>query len=376
MSASPGLGEQAPGAVDGPRKLHVEVTTRCNLACGMCLRNAWDEVAGDMAAETLRVLVEQFAALPSAQAVQFSGFGEPLAHPGIVEFVHSAAEAGLTTELVTNGALFTRELGIALIDAGLECLTVSACGETGLLPEARWNLSFLRGRPMSAGRGLPKVRLHAVITRSNVQTLPHLRSMAMAIGATEISLSHLLPHTPEMAEQALYGSRLPAARAAPGTPPATWAPHIILPPLEWSPAESRAVAGLLAGQPHVTLGRTTIDFGHTACPFVEEDRAAIGWRGDLAPCLPLLHTHPVVTRQRSRLVRQWHVGNITETPLPMLWRSPDYTEFRCRVRDFSFPPCPNCGGCEMIDANESDCYGNPFPVCGDCLYARGLVRCP
>ncbi len=376
MSATPEPTEQPRTAADGPRKLHVEVTTRCNLACDMCLRNAWDESGGDMAAETFRVLVEQFSTLPSARAVQFSGFGEPLCHPRIIEFVRRATEARLMTEIITNGALFTRELGAELVEAGLERLTVSACGETGLLPEARRNLSFLRGRPLSAGRGLPKVRLHAVITRSNVEALPHLRSMAMAIGATEISLSHLLPHTAQMAEQTLYGSRLPVASAAPGTPPSAWAPHIALPQLEWSPAESQAIAGLLAGQPHVTVGRTRIDFGHSACPFVEEDRAAIGWRGDLAPCLPLLHTHPVVTRNRSRLVRHWHVGNIAETPLPELWRSRDYAAFRQRVRDFAFPPCPNCGGCEMIDANESDCYGNPFPVCGDCLYARGLVRCP
>jgi MoaA/NifB/PqqE/SkfB family radical SAM enzyme len=376
MSASQGFAEERRPTADGPRKLHVEVTTRCNLSCDMCLRNAWDESGRDMSGETFDALLAQFSPLPSAEAVQFSGFGEPLCHARIVEFVRRATEAGLTTEIVTNGALFTRELGSALVDAGLKRLTVSACGEAGLLPEARRNLSFLRGRPLSAGRGLPQVRLHAVITRSNLQTLLHLRSMAMSIGATEISLSHLLPHTAEMAEQALYGSRLPAARAAPGTPPGAWAPHIILPQVEWSPAESRAIAGLLAGQPHVTVGRTRIDFGHSTCPFVEEERAAIGWRGDLSPCLPLLHTHPVITRNRSRLVRHWHVGNITETPLPELWRSPGYATFRQRVRDFAFPPCPNCGGCEMIGSNEADCYGNPFPVCGDCLYARGLVRCP
>lgn len=376
MSITPTSGARPPAAADGPRKLHLEVTTRCNLACDMCVRNAWDEAGGDISGGTFSALLDQFSALPSAEAVQFSGFGEPLSHPDIVEFVRRAAQAGLTTEIVTNGALFTRELGVALVDAGLERLTVSACGETGLLPESRRNLSFLRGRPLSAGRGLPKVRLHAVITRRNVQMLPRLRSMAMAIGATEISLSHLLPHTQQMAEQALYGSRLPAAGAAPGTPPAAWAPHIALPALEWGPLESQAIAALLAGQPHVTLGRTQIDFGHSLCPFVEEDRAVIGWRGDLAPCLPLLHTHPVVTRQRSRLVKHWHVGNITQIQLAELWQSPEYAGFRQRVADFSFPPCPNCGGCEMIGSNESDCYGNPFPVCGDCLYARGLVRCP
>lgn len=33
-------------------------------------------------------------------------------------------------------------------------------------------------------------------------------------------------------------------------------------------------------------------------------------------------------------------------------------------------------GCELRETNEADCYGNPFPTCGECLWAAGLVQCP
>ncbi len=48
----------------------------------------------------------------------------------------------------------------------------------------------------------------------------------------------------------------------------------------------------------------------------------------------------------------------------------------CRtcVRHFDFPPCTDCG-CELAETNEEDCLGNPHPTCGDCLWARGIVRC-
>jgi len=361
---------------DDLRKLHVEITTRCNLACAMCLRNEWDGAGDDMAPDTFRGLVDQFAALGSAATIQFGGVGEPLCHPSVVDFVRSAAEAGLATELVTNGLLLSRDLGLALIDAGLGRLIISACSEDGLHAQAHRNASALRRATLGGGSRFPRLVLHAVLTRSRLRMLPQLRSVAMAIGAGEISLSHLLPHNEAMAGEALYGSRLPAAGASPETPANPWQPRITLPAIEWRPDEVPAIARLLAGQSNVTLGRTRIDFGRSLCPFVVEGRAAVDWQGDLAPCLPLLHTHPVVTRQRSRIVKAWHIGNVGRSPLQELWRSPPYAGFRTRVREFSFPPCPNCGGCELAESNDQDCYGNPFPTCGDCLYARGLVRCP
>ena len=81
----------------------------------MCLRNEWDEAGGDMAPETFRELVDQFAALGSAKSIQFGGFGEPLCHPSVVDFVRAATDAGLAAELVTNGLLLSREALAALM---------------------------------------------------------------------------------------------------------------------------------------------------------------------------------------------------------------------------------------------------------------------
>jgi hypothetical protein len=39
----------------------------------------------------------------------------------------------------------------------------------------------------------------------------------------------------------------------------------------------------------------------------------------------------------------------------------------------SFPPCTDCD-CELAAGNEADCVGNPHSVCGDCLWARGIIR--
>jgi MoaA/NifB/PqqE/SkfB family radical SAM enzyme len=362
--------------MDSLRKLHTEVTTRCNLDCAMCQRHVWHEQPADMSEGIFRALVEGLAELPGRPALQFAGFGEPLTHPRIVDFVRQASAAGLSTEVITNGLLLTRDLGLALIEAGLNRLVLSVgCGEA-VVEQSVANLRRLHRSVLGTDAAMPETALHAVLRRSTLHTLRRLRNLALVVHATTITVSHLLPHTEALAQDALYGARLPAAGAVPHAAPHRWRPHVLLPALEWSPEEADVVGHLLAGQPVVTLGRTTVDTGQSWCPFIDEGRGAVDWRGNLAPCLPLLRTHPVVTPRRSRLVREWHIGNVADGSLRSLWVRPEYVAFRDRVREFTFPPCPNCGDCELVESNGTDCFGNPFPTCGDCLYARGLVRCP
>jgi len=59
-----------------------------------------------------------------------------------------------------------------------------------------------------------------------------------------------------------------------------------------------------------------------------------------------------------------------------VWRDPTLIAFRERVRAFEFSPCTLCDGCLLSETNDEDCYGNPFPTCGGCLWAQGVVQCP
>ena len=75
-------------------------------------------------------------------------------------------------------------------------------------------------------------------------------------------------------------------------------------------------------------------------------------------------------------VTRWAIGNIQEKSLISMWNNPEHLAFRQRVQDFSFTPCVTCGGCDLSETNEEDCYGNEFPTCGGCLWAQGVIRCP
>ena len=70
------------------------------------------------------------------------------------------------------------------------------------------------------------------------------------------------------------------------------------------------------------------------------------------------------------------MGNLAERDLEDLWNAPEHLAFRTRVQEFDFSPCTFCGGCDCSLSNEEDCFGTPYPTCGGCLWAQGVIRCP
>ena len=86
-------------------RVYVEPTNACNLDCRTCVRNVWDEPSGWMTDATFERIVQGLRDFLPAPTVFFGGFGEPLAHPNIVEMVAQVKALGALVELITNGTL-------------------------------------------------------------------------------------------------------------------------------------------------------------------------------------------------------------------------------------------------------------------------------
>ena len=85
------------------RKLYIEVSSRCNLACKMCFRHSWiGEGFGDLD-PTVFVRLMDDPAVTACETVFFGGMGEPLVHPKLADMAALASEHGKRAELVTNG---------------------------------------------------------------------------------------------------------------------------------------------------------------------------------------------------------------------------------------------------------------------------------
>ncbi|HSL94540.1 MAG TPA: radical SAM protein [Thermoleophilia bacterium] len=406
-------GEVSGGATvtDQVRKVYVEPTTACNLACRTCVRHAWDEPEGFMAWPTYEAVVESLVELaggtsredgpgsgagtgagaslgPSrprlhpeaAPTVAFMGLGEPLLHERFVDMVRLAKARGLRTEVTTNALLLDDEMAGDLAAAGLDQLVVSIDGASAeSFGRVRSGASLARvvenvqrlhdwERPNQASP--VSIGVEFVALRSTLGELPHLGRVAAQLGASFVIVSNVLPYTEELAGETLYDRGVTAGAA----PAASHTPRWHLPRLDFDAETGAAIGAALHRAAHVTMVDVDLDSANARCPFVHADSCAVAWHGGVSPCPPLLHTFPCYVRGRHKLMTRWEVGRLPDESLGEVWAHPDYAAFRDRVRRFDFPPCTDCE-CELAEGNLEDCYGNPHPVCGDCLWARGVIRC-
>lgn len=369
--------------------VYVEPTSACNLSCRACVRNSWDEPVGTMEMPVYRRLIAGLKGLPSLRKVAFWGFGEPLLHPQIVEMVALAKAAGARTELVTNGLLLDRSKAEGLVAAGLDTLVVSVDGASSEayadtrsgadLRQIEENVAGLRAvrhlwaMRQQSPRHAPEIGLEFVAMRRNVAELPRLPRLAERMGASFVVVTNVLPYSDELKDETLYGSWAGTTYALPRS---RWTPAIMLPPMDVGPEAGPWLTGLLQHTGVAAPPPAVVNVGDGYCRFVAEGSIAVAWDGGLSPCVALMHSYPCYVMGRRKLIRKWVLGNVGRQEIAELWQSEEFVQFRARVQRFDFAPCTGCGGCYMADTNEEDCFGNSFPVCGDCLWAKGVIQCP
>jgi MoaA/NifB/PqqE/SkfB family radical SAM enzyme len=389
---SPGAGLRVEETADGLllrpadpplRKVYVEPTTACNLNCPICVRHSWREPGGAMTMATYRRLVEGLRDIPTLQAVAFWGLGEPLLHPNILEMVAEAGRLGARTELISNGLLLDARMAEGLIQAGLDTLILSVDGDStprdgevragvdrARLEQQVRELHALR---RALRRENPEIGLEFVVTRRNLPELASLRRLAHTLEATFVVVSNVLPYTQEFEEEILYwlaaGNPRPQKRSR-------WSPEMVLPRMDARPEVLEPLLSLLrhGGTIDPLLGRPEKAYGY--CRFVREGAVAVAWDGGVSPCIPLMHSYTCYVLGREKAIQRYTVGNVNDEEIADIYDRDEYRRFRARVVEFDFSPCADCGGCEYAESNEEDCFGNPFPTCGDCLWARGIIQCP
>ena len=363
-------------------RLYIEPTARCNLNCRTCIRNVWDEALGDMTDATFSAVLDGLRSFTPPPTVFFGGFGEPLAHRRIVEMIAAVKALGCPVELITNGILLTEQTSRRLIAAGLDRLWVSLDGARpesyadvrlgATLPTVLANVSrFSDSRPPLRPRR-PEIGVAFVAMRRNIADLPRLISMSRGLGASRFLVTNVLPYTTEMRSEILYNRALSDITYL----PSPWMPHVDLPKIDVDEGTARVLYQVMRSHRNISLAGHNLGDANNRCPFVDAGAAAIRWDGGFSPCLPLLHDHMSYLNDRERRSRSYIVGNLAEKGLADLWYAPEHSAFRQRVRAFDFSPCTFCGGCDYSLANEEDCFGNPFPTCGGCLWAQGVIRCP
>lgn len=363
-------------------KIYIEPTDMCNIVCVTCMRNSWNEEMGRMTGATFENILASIAALDAPPSIMFAGIGEPTYHADIVEMVRATKALGCFVEITTNGTTLTERRARELIEAGLDVLWVSLDGATpssfadvrlgAELPRVLKNLERLTTMRKGGHFPKPELGIAFVAMKRNIHELPAVLALGKKLGATRFSVTNVIPYTPEMQNEILYGRALSDIAYM----SSEWLPRLNLPKLDVQNQAREGFLAALQGGCTVNFAGNRLGGANDTCTFIESGALAIGWDGDISPCPPLLHNQITYLKNRPRRLRRHSFGNVNERPLREIWNDPAYVSYRERVMGFEFAPCTFCGGCELLDSNETDCLGNPFPVCGGCLWAQGLIQCP
>ncbi|MDD5669199.1 MAG: radical SAM protein [Candidatus Omnitrophica bacterium] len=200
-------------AFTGPEQAVVDITNRCSLQCAGCWlyssflkekpENGWlrQEISGEKA----KALIDALAAC-GTKRIRFTGGGEPLLHPEIMELIAYSKKKGLITCLTTNLAVCSENEAGELASLGLDELAVSVWASNAetymrthggagksLFAKVQANLRAVIEKKKTG----PVVTLCNVISNLNYDDVLNMFEFAVASRADAVYFTHVdtLPGT-------------------------------------------------------------------------------------------------------------------------------------------------------------------------------------
>jgi len=176
------------------RLLQVESSIACNLRCVMC---PWKEISkqaknhGIMSQEIWETVRPY---LSEVRSIDFTGGGEPLLQPRLVEWMTEAKTAGCETGVLTNGTLLKKETARQMIRAGIDWICISMDGATAdQYEKIRIGSDFERVcenvaniADLRAGK-VPKTMINFVLMHMNFHQVEEIVRLAARLGVDQVN---------------------------------------------------------------------------------------------------------------------------------------------------------------------------------------------
>ncbi|MEM4519645.1 MAG: radical SAM protein [Sulfolobales archaeon] len=347
-----------------PKEAVIEVTTRCNYNCIHCFRNLmFEEEAGEMNEKTFNNVIKGLTE-SKIEKVVFSGWGEPLTHPKIIEFINRVKDLGIYVVLNTNGSLLDKYVD-ELLKVEIDEVVVSVDSvETDVYRNIRLGgflSNVLRGvlriNELRSGYK-PDMTMWFTINTINIDDVPKVPSFARSLGFRKVVFSHIIPLSKKYEkEMAIYlNSELV---------------NKLTKSFEDVSKEVLAVGGYVVLPKH----RPIVE---RSCPFISSKTVFIRWDGYLTPCINYAHNWRNAFYEVERTIKAVKFGNINDESLLDIWKKKEYVSFRFRTTFFTQPSCLDCNlshYCSYTTNNMQDCWGNS-PTCAHCPYSHHITMCP
>jgi len=140
--------------------------------------------------------------VPALNMLIPQGIGEPLLCEHIFPMIRLSKNLGIAVSFNTNGTLLTDDRGRALIESGLDILSVSIDGATeetyqnvrggGSLANVVENTKRLVELKRELKSRSPRLGIRTVILKENFSEIPQILELATSIGITEVAIQDLV----------------------------------------------------------------------------------------------------------------------------------------------------------------------------------------
>jgi tungsten cofactor oxidoreducase radical SAM maturase len=349
-----------------PEELMMELTTKCNYDCIYCFRRRLiNEKLGDMDYKLALKVIDEASSI-GVKKISFSGWGEPLIHPRVLDILSYAKKKGLTILLNTNG-YFLQDYPDKLYNIGLDELVVSMDspypetyqlirigGDLARLVKALLRLKNYKIRDESEK---PRLSIQFTINKYNYKNILPMVKLAKELGASTIVVSNIIPITRELEKITCYMN-----------------PECIheVEKLKMEIARISLDTGV-----EVSLPNFNGSYSERFCPFIRSKALFIRRDGLIAPCIYYAHHWKNVLFGVEREIYPIILGDLRRESLKNIWLRSNLM-FRFNTHYMNYPSCLDCPlqeYCTLTLNNLSDCWGNS-PTCAHCPYSRDMVRCP
>ncbi len=428
-----------PALRDHPSKLFVEITTRCNLSCAMCVTQRQGSPAQEGDLDPL-FFASLEPTIPHLDALILNGVGEPLLHPNLEEFVGRGKQLLPGNGWVgfqSNGLLMSNQRAHSLVAAGVDriCFSLDSVSpekfrefrQGGELEGVERALSALAGAKKSHHRPDVGVGVEFVAMRRNLHELPAALRWAARRGASFAIVSHLLPYDEQHAGEALFGDCTAEAmelflkwKRVGERQGVDISRYFQVRFLRYARTpEEQAIVELVEGIKRDAAQRgilvdikklIRLDYHRLeevkgvftqareaaaesglelrlpelslreerSCSFVEEGSAFVSWQGDISPCYFLWRRFDCYAGGWSQQVQPKLFGNLAGMTIPDIWNSREFSDFRRSVLAYDYPACSSCtlAPCDYV---QSEAFEQDCHIrtvpCGACLWCRGVFHC-
>ena len=421
-----------------PSKLFVEVTTRCNLSCAMCVKQTDGGCSpeGDLSMPLFGALAPAF---PGLEALILNGVGEPLLHPRLEEMIRAARERMPRSAWVgfqSNGLLLSPERAVSIARAGLDriCFSIDAVSpetfrkvrEGGEMEGVERALAAMSSAKTACNRPDLQVGVEFVVLRGNLRELPAALQWAAARGAAFAIVTHVLPYDPHHGKETAFDAntdeaiaifrewekkagkegsdirryfeilwrytktpeeakvlRFVEAMKADATARGVFLDmkKLLSADRGWADEVSRvfAEAEEVARKEGLDLRLPGVSLKEKRnCSFVEEGGAFVSWEGAVSPCYFLWHRYSCFAHGWRQPVQPKVFGNLSDRGILEIWNDRDFRAFRENVVKYDYPYCSSCSlaPCDYVqtDAFEQDCHIRNVQ-CGSCMWCMGVFQC-